>query len=435
MLLPATGCQESNDQAATSVSPQPATAPNNTPPAKTPRQQPTDSEQPSNRYSLEKLPSLLPQQRLEDGWLMLFDGQTLFGWEVVGKADWNVVRGTIVSDAAERGFLRTTTPFADYELELEYQAPDETNSGIFLHTGTRPRSPKDDCYELNIAPADNPFPTGSFVQRLRVDEKQRIAALKATTNGWHHYHVTVNGGRVTVKLNGVPVLDYNDPSPLARGYIALQHNSGLVSFRNIRIRPLNLKPLTNGKDLAGWRTHPKLKGKFSVTAAGELRVQGGRGQLESEAEFGDFVLQLQAKTSGVDMNSGVFFRCIPRDVMMGYESQIHHGLLNLDRTRPQDCGTGGIFRRQDARIVASEDGKWFTKTIVATGNHFAIWVNGLQVTDWTDQRKPDPNPRRGLRTTPGTIMLQAHDPTTDVYFRKLQATELPPRHSPQRKTH
>jgi hypothetical protein len=52
-------------------------------------------------------------------------------------------------------------------------------------------------------------------------------------------------------------------------------------------------------------------------------------------------------------------------------------------------------------------------------------VNGDQVTDWTDERAPDENPRSGQRLAPGTISLQAHDPTTNIRFRNLRIVELP----------
>jgi hypothetical protein len=139
------------------------------------------------------------------------------------------------------------------------------------------------------------------------------------------------------------------------------------------------------------------------------------------------MLQLECKTNGEHLNSGIFFRCIPGDVMMGYESQIHNAYQDDDRSRPVDCGTGGIFRRQDARKVLSEDFTWFSKTIVAEGPHIAVWVNGVQVSDWTDRREPNENPRRGLRLEPGSLMIQGHDPTTDIHFRNLHAGEMSPR--------
>ena len=61
----------------------------------------------------------------------------------------------------------TTVDFADYELHVEFKAPATTNSGIFLRTPLEPKDPAKDCYELNIAPQDNPFPTGSLVGRIK----------------------------------------------------------------------------------------------------------------------------------------------------------------------------------------------------------------------------------------------------------------------------
>ena len=165
--------------------------------------------------------------------------------------------------------------------------------------------------------------------------------------------------------------------------------------------------------------------KFTVTDEGWLRVQNGRGQLETEDPFGDFVLQLEAKTNAPKLNSGIFFRCIRGQEMMGYESQIQNSFLNDDRTQVEDCGTGGIFRRRDARTIAADDETWISKTIIADGNHIGVWVNGLQVTDWFDERTEDPNPRRGLRKAPGSIMIQGHDETTDLVFRNIRAAELP----------
>ena len=68
---------------------------------------------------------------------------------------------------------------------------------------------------------------------------------------------------------------------------------------------------------------------------------------------------------------------------------------------------------------------WFTLSNLNVSFHVSTWVNGYQVTDWTDTRKSDPNPRKGLRLEAGTLMIQAHDPTTDIFFRNLNAAEIP----------
>ncbi|MFN7706702.1 MAG: DUF1080 domain-containing protein, partial [bacterium] len=111
----------------------------------------------------------LPVEELDQGWIRLFDGQSLFGWESDGKANWRVEDGELVADEGEPGFLMSQVRWSDYELMVEFRATERTNSGIFLRTEAQPTSPAADCIELNIAPSDNPFPTGSLVERVRVE--------------------------------------------------------------------------------------------------------------------------------------------------------------------------------------------------------------------------------------------------------------------------
>lgn len=366
----------------------------------------------------------LSEEELNEGWISLFDEQTLFGWEPGSNANWKVENGIISVDDGEPGLLCTTSEFADYVLKVDFRFAPGTNSGIFLHTPVKPTDPASDCYELNIAePAVSEFSTGSFVKRSK-------AEATAPPDTWHSYEVTMEGGRCTVKLNGAEVLDYTDPQPLLRGRIGLQLNKGRVEFRNIRLRPLGVKPLLNGQDLAGWKAGPNSASKFTVRDDGSVHVAGGKGHLESEQSYGDFVSQLQCQTHVENQNSGFFFRCIPGEELNGYESQIHNGFKDGDRSQPADAGTGAIFRRTTARLVVANDKQWFHKTIVAVGPHISVWVDGFQVTDWTDTRAADPNPRKGVRTEAGTFMLQGHDPGTDVSFRNIMAVELPPRRSP-----
>lgn len=369
----------------------------------------------------QSLNTLSPEE-LAEGWILLFDGQTLFGWQPNNKADWHVADGAIAVSQGDQGLLNTTSEFADYQLKLEFRADKTTNSGLFLRTPEKPTDPAADCYELNIAPDDNPFPTGGFVKRQE-------SSGGHTTGEWQLFDVTAEGGHFTVKLDGHQVLDYADTKPPRRGRIGLQLNQGRVEFRNIKLRPLGLKSIFNGRDLTGWKAYPgeKNKSQFSVTPAGELNVKKGPGQLESESHFGDFTVQLEVFVNGEKRNSGIFFRSIPGDWWMGYESQIHNGFADNDRSRPLDFGTGAIYRRQKARKVVSNDFEWFYKTILATGNHIAVWVNGQQVTDWTDNRAANENPREGQRIEPGSIIIQGHDPTTDISFRNLRAGELPKR--------
>jgi hypothetical protein len=369
----------------------------------------------------------------------LFDGETTYGWEANSDANWAVKDGMLSAGSGKPGLLCTTSDFADYDLKVEFRCPESdsgsgpTNSGVFLRTPLNPTDPAKDCYELNIAspppkpatggtvnPAWSPFPTGSFVNR-------KPGSFYRASSDWQSFEITAAGGHFIVKLDGKQVLDYTDPQPLGRGRIGLQYRFGKIEFRNVKLKPLGLQSLFNGRDLAGWRTYPELKSVFSVTSAGELNVKNGKGQLESEGKFADLVLQLEVYSNGKQLNSGVFFRSIPGDIQNGYEMQVQNGYKDGDRTKPVDFGTGAIYRRQPARKVMGDDFRWVAMTLVASGNHIATWVEGYQVTDWTDDRAADENPRKGLRTAPGTLIIQGHDPTTDLSFRKLRAGEMPPR--------
>jgi hypothetical protein len=367
-------------------------------------------------------PKLLSQEFVNDGWISLFDGQTLYGWQTTGEAKWGVVDGEIHTSGSKAGFLMTTTEWADYSLHVEFNAPARTNSGVFLQSPLTPTDPARDCYELNIAPADNPFPTGSFVGR----EKGKIAKKKfPAADAWHSLDVAVLGDEFAVRLDDKPVLQYTDKKPIRMGHIGLQSREGAVAFRNLRLKPIGLQPLLNGHDLDGWNKERAEKCQFQVTDKGELHLSNGPGQIETARDYTNFVLQLECKVNGKGLNSGIFFRTLRNGRWAGYESQIQNVFNDGDRTKPKDYGTGAIYRRQPARRVVADDMKWFAKTIVANGPHMAVWVDGYQVTDWTDKRPVKESGREGLRLGGGAIAIQGHDATTDFLFRKISAVELP----------
>ncbi len=368
----------------------------------------------------EQAANSLSEQELAEGWILLFDGETTFGWKANSDANWNVADGVISVDSGTKGLLNTTTPLGDFVLKVDFRAPKGTNSGVFLRTPLEPRDPASDCYELNIADETvSPFPTGSFVGR------QKATGTHDTTD-WRTFTVTADGGHFTVAIDGEQVLEYTDPQSLGRGHIGLQFNQGKVEFRNVKLKPLGLKPIFNGKDLTDWKVYPDKKSVFSVTPEGWLNVKNGNGQLEYQKPAADFVLQTEVISNGKFLNSGIFFRSIPGEFWQGYESQIQNAYLG-DRTKPFDYGTGAFYRRQKARKVVSDDFKWFHKTLIVAGDHMATWVNGYQVTDWTDDREPHENARNGKRLEAGTIAIQGHDPKTDLSFRNIVLGEMPGR--------
>lgn len=419
LCLVAIGCEQKPEPA---ENPAPATTSTDAEKPAEGEQAPADSATPATSEGEGAKPggpNTLSGEELAEGWILLFDGETLFGWEPETDANWKVKDGAITVDAGEAGLLCTTSEFGDFELKVEFKSQAKTNSGIFLRTARSPKDPAVDCYELNIAEEEiSPFPTGSFVKR------QKASVVNHQNDQWQTFHVSAEGGHFTVMIDGEQVLDYTDPNPIPVGPIGLQLNSGPVAFRNIKLKPLGLNSIFNGEDLTGWKVLPDHKSEFKVVDE-TINVTNGNGALESEQQFGDFVLQLEIYSAGKALNSGIFFRSIPGEFWQGYESQIENGYKDGDRTQPSDFGTGGFYRRKPARRVVANDFEWFYKTLIVSGNHMATWVNGYPVCDWTDTREPKDNPREGFRRAAGTLQIQGHDPTTNLSFRNLKAVELP----------
>jgi hypothetical protein len=369
----------------------------------------------------------LTSEEITEGWIKLFDGQTLFGWKSNNpKLSWSIHDGVITADderSENKGLLVTTTRFADYELRCDYKVAAGGNSGIFLRTPFAPTDAAVDCYELNMCDTHPEFGTASLVKRIKPEHPV------VGDGEWHSFYVRLEGPRVTVKFDGQQVLEYTDATekPLVTGHIGLQMNGGKIAFRNVFLKPIGTRPLFDGQTLSGWREVPGNKSQFEVKDS-TIHVTSGRGFLETEATAGNFILQFDAITYGDKLNSGVFFRALPGSEAApshGYEFQIHNGFKNGDRNQPEDHGTGAIFRRLAARRVVANDREWLTATLVADGPHFSTWVNGIQVLDWIDERSDNDNPREGRRITAGHISLQGHDPTTDIAFRNLRLVETP----------
>ncbi|MBL8234532.1 MAG: DUF1080 domain-containing protein, partial [Bryobacterales bacterium] len=184
--------------------------------------------------------------------------------------------------------------------------------------------------------------------------------------------------------------------------------------------------------LSGWHEtkHPRVKEApvWSVQK-GLLHVEKGPGQLETDGAYDDFVLQMDIRANAPapdkHPNSGVFLRGDANASWSGYESQIRNEYKDGDRTKPVDFGTGGIYHNQPTRKVVANDNEFFTKTIVARGRHFSVWINGYPVTSWEDPHPEGTNVRqKQAKLTPGVLSLQAHDPTTNLDFKNIRIAKL-----------
>jgi hypothetical protein len=369
-------------------------------------------------------PNTLTPKEIAEGWILLFDGETTFGWQAKNDSQWTIADGMLAPQATTPGVLVTTNAFKDYELSMEY------------HT------------KKDGLPAKRIILSRDMQLRKVEDEME----LQVMGSGWHRLHMTVKGTRIVKVsfeskglLGGTGMAMKRPPgtSAPASSHIALAGNGFVV--RNIKLKPLGTKPLFNGKDLTGWKEFPDKKSKFTVTKEGWLSIQNGPGDLQTTGHWADFILQLECRPNGDNLNSGVFFRCQPDKDQQGYEAQIQNQHAKTPKTYTievydpqthepkekqkvenwsQDYGTGAIYRRVPARRAVAKDREWFTMTVAAHGRHIATWVNGIQVVDWTDNRPNSDNGRNGFRSEKGPLSLQGHDPTTDLNFRNIRIADL-----------
>ena len=193
------------------------------------------------------------------GWRSLFDGKTLNGWTTLGELKWTIVDGAMVGDAASQpaakplpppannpngkpitratGVLRSVETFDDFEMSVEFWSEEDSNSGLFIRVGT-PTNPNSlgGGYEINISDPHATSPTGSIV-----GVHSTLPYHVKSAGKWSRFDVLADGPHIVVKVNGETLTDVRDEK-LKSGALGFQAGgptgSGVIKFRNIKIRPL-----------------------------------------------------------------------------------------------------------------------------------------------------------------------------------------------------
>lgn len=178
-----------------------------------------------------------------DGWLPLFDGQTLAGWRASeNPATFSVEDGAIVV-RGPRAHLFYDGPvlnhaFGDFELQADVMTRPGANSGIYIRTEFQPSGWPSQGYEVQVNNSHSDWRrTGSLygIQDVREAEPD---------DEWFTILVVVRGRNVQVRVDGRQTVDYTEPADSATrmtgGTIALQgHDPGSeVRYRNIMVRPI-----------------------------------------------------------------------------------------------------------------------------------------------------------------------------------------------------
>jgi hypothetical protein len=218
----------------------------------------------------------------EAGFVPLFDGKTLTGWEG-DPAYWRVENGTLVGEivagkeikentfityrgGAEKGVMK------DFEIKLEYKITERGNSGINYRSGmVEGKQFAMKGYQFDIdGPLKNPAPTrhtgnnyeergrtfmavrGQITRATEGGKRQVIGAVgdyaelaKAIKNDdWNSIHLIVRGNTMVHLLNGQVMCVLVDDDPAGRameGLLGMQVHVGppmKVEYRNVRMKKL-----------------------------------------------------------------------------------------------------------------------------------------------------------------------------------------------------
>lgn len=195
----------------------------------------------------------LAAEELEAGFVSLFDGKTLNGWEGDLKTfrveNGAIVAGSLQDPIPRNEFLCTKRRYQDFELRLEAKlvGPGK-NAGVQFRSERIPNHHEVIGYQCDIGIMDGKSIWGSLYDESRrkkflvQGDHDKIMA-KFKSDDWNILVVRCEGSRIRIWVNDVPTVDYTETEPeIAKtGIIGLQIHGGApaqASYRNIRIHEL-----------------------------------------------------------------------------------------------------------------------------------------------------------------------------------------------------
>ncbi|MGI6521687.1 MAG: 3-keto-disaccharide hydrolase [Fermentimonas sp.] len=180
---------------------------------------------------------------------LIKNNNDLTGWKLIEddlKNGWSMKDGVLTNDPAQvegqdhirYGNLRTEEEFEDFNLKLEVNTPPGSNSGVYLRG----------MYEVQVADSyERPLDWGGSLGAIYTRITPTVKAEKPSGE-WQELDITLYKRHVTVKLNGVTIID-NQPVEGATGGaiqsdinapgpIYLQGDHTAISYRNIVLTPI-----------------------------------------------------------------------------------------------------------------------------------------------------------------------------------------------------
>ena len=236
----------------------------------------TTPSQAASSSSDDNVNSLTGEEKNE-GWKLLFDGQSTQGWrgahqESFPEKGWHIKDGLLVVESADGaesgngGDIVTNADYQDFEFKVDFKITEGANSGIKYYVTEQYNSGKsaigleyqilDDERHPDAKLGNNGGGTrtvASLYDLMAAPETKGINAV----GEWNTAHIVSKGGKVEHWLNGDKVLEYDRFSDefaekiaaskykdwdgfgtWETGHILLQDHGNEVHFKNIKVKEL-----------------------------------------------------------------------------------------------------------------------------------------------------------------------------------------------------
>ena len=178
-----------------------------------------------------------------DGWITLFDGQTLAGWKASEHpGTFTVLDGMIVA-YGDRAHLFYTGPimdhtFKNFEFKAQVMTTPGSNSGIFIHSVYQEEGWPSKGYEIQVNNTHTDWRKTGSIYAI-----QDVKEAPAKDDEWFTEHIIVQGKKITVKINDKIINEYTEPAEggkLSSGTFALQGHDpkSKVFYKDVMVKPL-----------------------------------------------------------------------------------------------------------------------------------------------------------------------------------------------------
>ncbi len=202
----------------------------------------------------------------------------------------------------------------------------------------------------------------------------------------------------------------------------------LASMLSLAHAGSDWRELFNGKDLEGWQN---AAGKAPSTGwtveDGALVRQKSGGDLWTRERFGDFILDVEVKTTG---NSGIFIRTDrPEEpVQTGIEIQVDN-----PADKPGKHSFGAFYDLVAPRSNPAKKGEWTRLVITADKNLLKVEMNGEPIAEmdlerWTEAGKNPDGTKNKFKTALKDFKREGHigfqDHGAVVWYRNIKIKKL-----------